>query len=186
MALLVLALGVFAIIQFVPAVPIWKAVLKSVLGRGYGPVYGVASLFGLVLMIWAFRHAERYDFYDPPAWGRHANFLLTLVAFVLLGVFLGRGQWRNTLRYPAAFAIVFWGFGHLLANGDNVSLVFFGGMIVVAIVQVLLMRGNVPFVGSEVRKGHNLFSVLVGVAIYAVFVQLHGVVIGVPVLNLAH
>jgi hypothetical protein len=67
-----------------------------------------------------------------------------------------------------------------------VSLVFFGGMIVVAIVQVLLMRGNVPFVGSEVRKGHNLFSVLVGVAIYAVFVQLHGVVIGVPVLNLAH
>ncbi len=86
--MIVLALGVLAtsLLHLVAAVPSLKARLKQSVGeKAYGPVFGIASLIGLVIVVLGWRMAEFVPVYDAPEWGRHANFALTLVGFICLG-----------------------------------------------------------------------------------------------------
>ena len=104
--MMVLALGVvvFAALHLVPAIPPLKQRLKAAIGDGaYGPVYGIASIVALGLIVVGWRRSDFVAVYDPPSWGAHANFLFTLVAFICLGVFLFRGSLRQKLRFPATF-----------------------------------------------------------------------------------
>lgn len=184
MILLVFILLAFAVVHLVPAVPRAKASAQAVLGRSYGAAYGVATFVLLVACVWAFRRAEPGFVYDPPTWGRHANFLLTLIAFIFVGIFLARGSWRNRVKFPMAIATGFWATGHLLANGDTRSLVFFATLACTAFVHAFLSSRAYKPAGEE-RGGHNLLSILFGIALYGLMAQLHGVLIGVPVINLS-
>ncbi len=180
MTLLISSILMFGVLHVMPAMPTIKMKLKLKMGKAFGPVYGLATLIALVLSIFAFRSADRFDVYLPPHWGWHANLVLTLIAFLCLGIFVFRGSWRNRLRYPMALGVIIWGIGHLLANGDSGSLVFFGGLMLAAVLHAAL----VPFVSSDERGGHNLLSIMFGVAFYGVFAQLHSVIAGVPLIQL--
>ncbi len=184
MAFLVAALVLFGIIHIVPALPAAKVSLKAQLGKAYGPVYGIASLVALGLIIYAFRGADRPELYGPPSWGRHANFGFSLLAFICIGIFIFRGSWRNALKYPMTIAVALWGVGHLLANGDGATVTLVSGLMIAALVHFVLLRSNVPYVPTDERGGHNMMSVLGGIALYGVMTQLHGVIIGMPVLTL--
>ena len=179
-----LAVLAFGVLHVVPALPAVKSRLKAQFGKAYGPLYGILSLLVLVLAIVAFRAAERPQFYDLGRFGMIANFILTLIAFVFAGIFLFRGSWRNALRYPMAIAVSAWGTGHLLANGDGASFVFFGGMMIAAIVHVFLLQQNGGPAPVDIRQGHNMLSVIIGIALYGVMAQAHGALIGVPVVQL--
>lgn len=182
-----LALGVFllAAMHLVAAVPSLKARIKSGLGeRAYGPVFGIVSLLAIALIVLGWRASDFVPVYDPPEWGRHANYLLTLIAFIFLGIFLFRGSLRQKLRFPMAFAVIFWAVGHLLANGDLASVILFGGLLVYAVLHVVIGLANGVRPSPEVRGGHDLLSVLAGIALYGVMAQLHGALIGVPVFQL--
>lgn len=182
-----LAFGVFltAALHLVAAVPSLKARIKQRLGeKAYGPVFGIASLVGIAIIVIGWRSADFVFVYDPPTWGRHANFLLTLIAFICLGIFLFRGSWRQTLRFPMAFAAIFWATGHLLANGDLASVILFGGFLVYAVLHIVIGTLNGVRPSPVVREGHNLLSVFAGVALYGVMIQAHHALIGVPVFQL--
>jgi uncharacterized membrane protein len=186
MSLLVLGVVAFAVLHLVPVWPGAKTWLVGRLGnRAYGPVYGMASIVALVLIIAGWRTAAFVPVYDPPAWGAYANFALTLVAFILVGIFLFRGRMRQTLRFPMGFAVMFWGTGHLLANGDVRSLILFGGLMAYAVLHVGLGLAQGLRPSPVVRDGHDLLSVLAGIALYGLMTQLHAVLIGVPIVHLA-
>ncbi len=185
MTLLVLSLLAFAAVHLIPAVPRAKLAAQMQLGRAYGPVYGFASLILLILCVWAFRRAEPGFVYDPPSWGRHANLLLTFIAFLFVGVFLARGSWRNAVKYPMAIATGFWALGHLLANGDARSVVFFTTLACTGFVHAFLVSRFYDRPAGDVRGGHNLLSILFGLALYGLMTQLHHVLIGVPVIDLS-
>jgi uncharacterized membrane protein len=184
MTLLASLLLLFGIIHINPAVPKWKAHAVQTFGKAYGPIYGVLTLVLFAAVIWGFRQADAVAIYDPPSWGRYANFGLTLLAFLCIGIFAFRGSWRNSLKYPMAMAVSLWAFGHLLANGDQRSLLLFGGLAVIAILFAVLKNANGLFVPSEERQGHNLISLLGGVALYGIAAQLHHVIAGVPLVTL--
>lgn len=182
-----LALGVLflAAQHLVAAVPSLKARLKAMVGdKAYGPVFGLASLAALAIIVLGWRSAGFVPVYEPPEWGRHANFGLTLIAFICLGIFLFRGSWRQRLRFPMAFAVIFWATGHLLANGDLRSVILFGGLLAYAVLHIMIGAANGVRPTAVVREGHNLLAVLAGVALYGVMAQLHGALIGVPVVQL--
>ncbi len=183
MILLVVAILLFGMLHLVPAMPTVKAKAVAQLGKAYGPAYGIVSLVLLILALWAFRQAEGSFLYDVPTWGRHANFALSLLGFICLGIFLFRGSWRQALRFPMGLAVVLWATGHLLANGDVKSTILFGGLALFAILHVLLAMRQKP-APAEIRRGHNLMSVLGGLALYGVAAQLHQVIAGVPLVQL--
>ncbi len=184
MLFLIFLVILFAIVHALPSHAALKTGLRTVLGRAFGPLYGLLSLVLLVAMIWAYRHSESGIIYDVPNWGRHANFALTLLAFLCLGIFLFRGSWRQKLRYPMAIGVTVWAAGHLLANGDGRSLVFFGGLAAAAILQAALMKGGGERPASDIRQGHNFLSIMAGLALYALMTQLHYAITGMPLVEL--
>ncbi len=186
MILLALGVAAMAALHLIAAVPAWKQRVKARTGeRLYGPVFGLASLAALAAIVAGWRLAAFAPVYDPPAWGRIANVLLTFVGFLFLGVFLFRGRLRQALRFPMGLAVAFWATGHLLANGDQASLVLFGGLLIYAMahIGIGLAQGVRPT--PDVRHGHDMLALLSGGALYGVMTQLHPVLIGVPIFPLA-
>lgn len=184
MVFLVLSVALFALWHLVPVVPGAKAALSARLGGAYGAVYGVVSLVLLGLIVVAWRMADFVAVYDPPAGGRYVTFVLVLVAFVCLGIFIFRGTLRHKLRLPLAIGVVFWGTGHLFANGDMASVILFGGMIAYGAAHFTLGIAGGYRPEGEARAGHDLLSVLGGVALYGLMTQMHEVLIGLPVVSL--
>jgi uncharacterized membrane protein len=183
MLLLVLTI-LFGIVHAMPGHGGVKAALKSRLKKAYGPIYGIASLVLLADIIWAYRQSEPGIAIAMPTWGWWANWILSLFGFICLGIFLFRGSWRNSLRFPMAIGVCLWGAGHLLANGDVKSLVFFGGLMVAALTHVLLVRSTAGFAPGPERQGHNPLSVLFGIALYGITTQLHYAVTGMELIRL--
>ena len=185
--MILLALGVLllALQHLVAAVPALKGRVKESLGeRAYGPVFGILSLVAAAIIVLGWRMSDFVPVYEPAPWGRHVNFGLTLIGFICLGIFLFRGSLRQRLRFPMALAVIFWATGHLFANGDMRSLILFGGLLAYALLHLAIGIANGVRPTPEVRNGHDLVSVLAGIALYGVMTQLHLVLIGVPVFNL--
>ncbi len=183
MILLALSLLAFGLLHLVPVFPQWKTALQNSLGTSYGAIYGVGLLVLFAFCIWAFRAAESNGDWTVLPWGRHANFLLTWIAFLCVGIFLFRGSWREQLKFPMALAIMFWGTGHILANLEPKAFLLFGGMMLIAAAYVGFKR-QLAREAPIIRRGHNLMSLIAGTALYALMAQLHVVLIGVPVVTL--
>jgi uncharacterized membrane protein len=184
MTLLAVAVVAFALIHLVPAVPPVKARLQQALGAAYGPVFGIAATAALVLIVVGWNVSGHVSVYEPPMRLRQATVGLLLLAFLCLGVFLFRGRLRQHLRFPLAIGVILWGAGHLFANGDLASLILFGGLIAYAVAHLGLGLAYGIRPSPEVRSGHDILSLVAGLALYIAMVQLHPVLIGVPVLSL--
>ncbi len=182
--LLFVAVTLFAVIHLIPAFPSLKDRLKGKLGKMYGMLFAVGSILTLALIVFGWQIADREVIYDPPVWGFSANLALSFLAFLLLGVFLFRGKARQVLRLPLAMAVILWATGHLLANGDQASVILFGGMLVYAAVHLVagFAQGFRP--SPEIRQGHDIIALFVGVALYGVMIQMHQHVIGVALFSI--
>ncbi len=114
----------------------------------------------------------------------YIHFILSFVGFLFLGIYLCRGSWRNVVRAPLALGITIIAGSHLGAPKSWILIVvyaaIFGGFFIRASMQI---RSN-SFTPSVVREGHNVFSLLVGAALFALTVQLHSALFGVPVFQL--
>ncbi|MGE0238841.1 MAG: NnrU family protein [Parvibaculaceae bacterium] len=185
MILLGLGVVLFALCHLTLAVPQANAALRRSFGKFYGPGFGLISLVPLALIILGWRMSPFVPAYEPPSWGRIATFVLVLLAFLCLGIFLFRGRWRQLLRFPLAWAVVFWSLGHLFANGDAASLILFGGMLIYALAHLVLGWANGIRPSTVIRQGHDVISVMFGVALYGVVAQLHALFTGVPVVTLS-
>ena len=185
--MIVLAIGViaFAVFHLLPAIPAAKSALKARTGEEiYGPVFGGISVIALALIVLGWRSSGFAPVYDPADWGRYVNFVLMALAFMCLGIFIFRGRLRQTLRYPLAIGVLLWSSGHLLANGDLASLILFGGFSVYAVTYLIAGVVNSVRPSPEVRSGHDILSIVIGLALYGAMTQLHPLVTGVPILVL--
>jgi uncharacterized membrane protein len=186
--MIILAFGVllFVVLHGVAAIPKLKSGLKSRTGeRWYGPMFGMASIIALVVIVLGWRKSEFIAVYDPQPWGWYVNYLLTFFGFLCLGIFLFRGNLRQKLRFPMALATIFWATGHLFANGDLASLILFGGFLVGSLGHIVVAVGNSVRPSPEVRIGHDGLSLIFGAALYGIMTQLHPALIGVPIFVLS-
>ncbi len=185
--MILLASGVvlFAACHLTLAIPAANDALRGGLGKFHGLGFGVLSLLPLVLIVLGWRMAPFEPLYEAPPWGRIATFALVLVAFLCLGIFLFRGNLRQKLRFPLAWGVAFWSLGHLASNGDQASLILFGGMLIYAAAHLVLGAINGIRPSPVIRQGHDVMSLIVGAALYGVFAQLHPLFTGMPVVTLS-
>jgi uncharacterized membrane protein len=183
--MIVLALGVslWAAIHFFPSVtPALRERLID--GVGHGPYRGLFSvdiLISLALIIWGYRTADWIYVYDPPAWGVHANNTLMLLAIYLFGAGGARGWLATKLRHPMLTGAVVWGVAHLLANGDQASIVLFGGMALWALGMIWIVNRRT---GAWAPPKHcglagELKLIAITLVIFAVITFAHGWLLGV-------
>ena len=127
------------------------------LGEGpYTGLFSLASVAGLVWLIWAFAHARGtagdLELWGAEPWRKHVSAALVLLATLLIvpGLMtpnptsvkseaaldrpdVVRGMIRIT-RHPFLWGVAIWAAAHLLTNGDAASLILFGSMLVLGLV----------------------------------------------------
>jgi uncharacterized membrane protein len=163
---------------------------------GVGPykgLYSLASLVGLVLIIYGYgvyRNAGMIPVWSPPYWTRHITFLLVLIAFVFVPAAYAPTHIKATLKHPMITAVMLWSLGHLLVRGDLGSILMFGAFLLWGVVARISMAQRAPddeqgppLPMREPRWGAYAVAVGVGVFVYVLFlVWLHRLLIGVQLL----
>ena len=183
METLVAATLVFVATHFVTSTPLRPLMVNAIGEWPYRGAYSLVALVTLVWMGWAFANAPR-----EPLWPgiREIPYVVMPLAFVLIACGYGRnptmvgadrllksedparGIIRIT-RHPIMWGIMLWAASHILARGDLRSLIFFGGLLLVAALGTILMdarkrrnpdfarfaavSSNVPF--AAVAQGRN-------------------------------
>lgn len=118
---------------------------RAAMGNAGKGVLALALLASVVLMVIGYRGAEGAVF-----WGRHPamvgiNNLLMLIAFYIYAVGGPKGAriWIGTkLRHPQLTGFSIWAGAHLLVNGDVPSLVLFGGLLIWALVEMVVINAQ--------------------------------------------
>lgn len=214
MSALFAATAAFLLTHFVTSTPL-RAVLVKALGEWpYRGLYSAVALAALAWMISAYAGAPH-----EPLWTglRYLPVVAMPFAFVLLAC----GYWRNPTmvgadkllksedpargmiritRHPLMWAIMLWSGSHILARGDLASLVFFGGLLLLAGFGTILMdsrkqsnpdwarfaavSSNIPF--AAIAQGRNRIAwgeigwlrPAIGLALFAAFLLGHAWLFG--------
>ena len=185
MLMLSTAIVLFTLVQLLAAATGSRRHLDRLFGRAFTPVHVLLTIFLGVLILAALRYAPAVGVYEPGMTGRIAAFLAIAAASLLAGTSFFRGSLRLKLRFPLSIALGLFSAGHLLGDGSLASLTLFSAMLALAIALILLnlRAGRRP--EPELRPGHDLLSLLSGLALFAAMAQLHPAITGVPVLTLS-
>jgi uncharacterized membrane protein len=188
MTLLIAGLVVFLGIHSVRIVANdWRNGRIAAIGeRRWKLLYTVVSLVGFVLLVYGYGAARQASIvlYQPPSWTRHAAWLLTLVAFVLVAAAYVPGtRIKAGVGHPMVLGVKAWAFAHLLANGTLADVVLFGAFLAWAIVDYIASRRRDRAAGITYPPGpltRDLTAVVTGAAAWVIFgLWLHGPLIGV-------
>ena len=160
---LVGACAFFLLIHFgVSGTALRDALVKRLGEQPYRGLFSLASLAGMVWLIFAYRRAPYIQ-----TWGlwlafRPAAYVLVFIAFLLVVIGLltpssttvgmeshldpqgVRGVTRIT-RHPFLWGVAIWSATHLVVNGDAASLILFGSLL------VLSLGGTVSIDGKRRR-----------------------------------
>ena len=139
-------------------------------------IYTVVSLTGFALIVWFYSDAVANGpyLYEPPVWMKHVNALLMLFASISMAVYgFPAGRLKPILKHPMLLAVKIWAFGHLLANGSLAAVLLFGSFLAWAVIVRISLkkreqRGEAKLsVAGEAKW--DVFAILVGLALYALF-----------------
>ena len=165
-----------------------RPALKARLGEGpFKGLFTLLSLIGLGLMIWGYAMTRSGPeaaniLYWPASWTRHAAMLLVLLAFIALAASFHKGRLKLWLRQPQSIAIALWATAHLLANGKLAAVLFFGGFLGLALLDIAVStaRGEVP--RYVPKPSHDLIALAAGLILYGFFLLVfHPFVLNVPI-----
>lgn len=153
MASLIAAAVFFLLIHFGVSGTRLRDSLVATLGAGpYRGLFSLASLGGIVWLVYAYRRAPTIETWGLLLGLRPAAFLVVFVAALLVVIGLAsanptsvgmestiargadavHGVTRIT-RHPFLWGVALWALAHLLVNGDLASLILFGSLLVLSL-----------------------------------------------------
>jgi uncharacterized membrane protein len=165
----------------------WRSAQRARMGeKAWKGAYSLASLLGLVLLVWGYGLARQtpVPLWTPSIGLRHLASLLTVVAFVLLAAaYVPRNSIKARIGHPMVAGVKLWALSHLLANHTLADLLLFGGFLVWAVLCFRAARARDRAAGTVYPAGTmqgNLITVGAGLVAWAVFAMwLHAPLIGV-------
>ena len=154
--------------------------------KGWKGAYTLASVAGLVLLVWGYSLARQspVPLWTPVIGLRHLALLLTVFSFILLAAaYVPRNSVKARIGHPMVAGVKLWALAHLLANHTLADLLLFGGFLVWAVLCFRAARARDRAAGRTYPAGTlqgNLITVAAGLVAWAVFAMwLHGPLIGV-------
>jgi len=160
MASFIAILLLFLASHSIPARPAMRARLVMVFGeRGYLSLYGLVSTGLLAWLIVAARRAPYVPLWAPTLEQYWAPVLvMPLALFLLIGGLLSpnplsvgfRGRTFDPMRpgiveitrHPVLWGFALWGLSHVIANGDLVAVIMFGGFALFALAAMPAIDGR--------------------------------------------
>lgn len=191
MTVLILGLLIFLGVHLVPTSPPSRKALIEKLGEGgYKGAFALLSLLGFVLIVWgvglARGSAVDIRLWTPPVWTKHIAFLLMWFAFVLLAAAYVPSHIRDKAKHPMLAAVKVWALAHLIANGDLVALLLFGGFMAWAVYDRISVKKRGALGPLGARHGgivNDVVVVAIGTLAYlGMLFWGHTHLIGIPLL----
>ena len=175
MTLLLIGLVIFIGIHLLPTFSSLREKLVNRYGLNpYKGRFALVAALGLVLIILGHLRAPGIPLWIPPDWGRLAAHILMLPALILFMAAKLPGNIKRYTRHPMLWGVTLWSIGHILANGDQASLIIFISIGSFALFDMVSanLRGAAY---SQVRKSPawDLLVVAVGVIVYLAILTIH-------------
>ena len=147
----------------------------------YKACFALLIITSLVLMVFGWRAMEPVIFYQPPVWGKEAAYVLVFFTFILFVAARRMTNIKRILRHPQLTGVMLWSGGHLLANGDNRSLVLFTGIGIWAVLEIFLInrRAGTWIKPEPMPVIKDMVTVILGIVLYTVLLLLHPYLSGV-------
>ena len=187
----------------------------------YQTAFSAVSLLGLIWLGWAYAAVEPAELWEPAAWLRPVTHLLILISFLFVAIgvatpsptavggeaALSEGVTASGIlritRHPFLWGVALWAVAHLLASRELASLIFFGALLLLALVgppSIDAKRARMfgeqwtPFAESTsslpflaISQGRNTLELAeigwwraaIGLVLYAVFLVAHSWLFGV-------
>ena len=122
--------------------------------------------------------------YSPPTWGATAMVPLMFIAVVLFGAANAPSTVKQYIRHPMLLGMALWGIAHLIGDGDDRSVVLFGGMTIWAfLMQTLINRRDGAYEKPPAAPmAANVRLLIISAVIYVAFVFVHPWIAGVSAL----
>ncbi len=120
--------------------PTYRAKLGDT-GKG---LIALSLIVSVALMVFGFQGTRTVDLLPLHPYARHLNQIMMCVAIYLLAAASLRSWLTGILRHPMLWGVVLWGAAHLIVNNDMASIVLFGGMILWAVVEMILINRGEP------------------------------------------
>ena len=200
---LILFLGAHSIRMVADA---WRTqVIASWGEKPFKGVYTLIALVGFYAMVTGYAEArlQTVALWTPPIATRHVSVLLMLFASVLMAAaYVPRNHLKMRMGHPMVLSVKVWALAHLLANGNLADVVLFGSFLLWSVFNFKAARARDRAAAQEALSLHSvdadvaaaqqtnaktsatLLTLLIGVAIWAVFVfYLHVQLVGVSPLG---
>ncbi|MCL3882091.1 NnrU family protein [Marivita sp. GX14005] len=148
---------------------------RAGMGNAGKGIVAIGILVGLGLMIWGYRGAAFVPLWYPPDYMVHINNLLMLIAVFVYGMSATTGRLRGKMRHPQLTAVVIWAVAHLLVNGDVAALVLFGGLLLWAVAEMIVINRAEP-VWDRPPPGNpkkDILLVVITIVMFGVITAIH-------------
>lgn len=182
MALLISGLVLWVVIHLFPAVcKSLRAKIVDTIGiNPYKGIFALMILVSVVTIVLGWRSIEPEYIYNPETWAKHITFLLVLITFILFSAAKSKTNIKRVLRHPQLTGLLIWSIGHLLANGDDRSIILFTTLGLWAIVEMIAInrREGAWQKPEPVPVKNDIKTVVAGVIVYVVFMLLHPYITG--------
>ena len=177
MALLITGLALWVVVHLFPAVckNMRAGIIEKVGLKPYKGMFALTILASVVVIVIGWRSIEPQYLYYPEAWTRHVTFLLVLITFILFSAAKSKTNIKHVLRHPQLTGLVIWSIGHLLANGEDRSIVLFATLGIWAILEIIVInrREGAWQKPEHVPVKNDIKTVVAGVVVYVVIMFLH-------------
>ncbi len=182
MTLLIAGMMLFIAIHLVPTVTGLRVALVGRLGElPYKGAFALISAVAFAMIVMGKGQAPVIDAWTPPGWGRALTAPLVLMAFILLIAAYLPSNLRRLTPHPMLGGVLVWAIGHLLANGDQASLILFGGFAVYSIIAIASANRRGAERSTLKRAWYwDLLVVLVATGLWTAVLIYHGSLFGVP------
>lgn len=152
----------------------------------YKALYSLLLVLALVLIVLGWRSTPPVWLWLPP---RELHLLamgLMPIAVILFISARAPTDIKQFIRHPQLTGVKLWAVAHLLANGEQRSIVLFGGLLAWAVLEVIFInrRDGARVKPPRVGLAKTLVSAVVGLAVAVVLIYAHPWLAGRPVTSL--
>ncbi len=183
MIVFLIGIVLFCTIHIVPALlPGVKQAIEQRLGEtAYKGLFTIGAIAGITLIVMGWLATPSIDLYEPPILGRPIASLLILAAFTLFFFSRFKTNLKRFFHHPQLTGVILWSIGHLLVNGDNYSILLFGGFALWAFAQMMLInrRDGAWQKPNAVPLTAEILPTVISLAAFAAFLLGHDYLFGV-------
>ncbi len=151
------------------------ALIAKLDANKYRGLFSLVVVAAIGLIVFGWRNSHSIHVYDPPLWNSPLTIFFVWIAFVLMAASAPANNIKRFVRHPQLTGVLVWAGAHLLANGDNRSLMLFGGLGVWALLEIFLInkRDGAWEKPEAVPFTRDLKIALIATVVVVVLMMLH-------------